>query len=120
MYSPLSIFDSHFSSCALHEISLSPHLDQSVWRSYIVHSAFALIFPLHLLFLVLTMPVSLEALLAGLSLAIKFHYAPSDQNHLATLQSPFPRSRILRLITFLTLGITIPSLLWFVSVSLSP
>lgn len=87
---------------------------------YTVHSAFAFTFPLHLLSLLLTAPVSVESLLTGLSLAIKIHFTPGEQSHHATLQSPFPRFRFLRLIAFLTLGVTIPALLWFISVSLSP
>ncbi|KAF8274067.1 hypothetical protein EI94DRAFT_1768923 [Lactarius quietus] len=87
---------------------------------YIVHSAFAFTFPLHLLSLRLTEHVSLGPVLEGLSLAIKIHFAPSEQSHHAILKSPFPRSRFLLLIAFLTLGVTIPALLWFISVSLSP
>ena len=85
-----------------------------------MHSTFILIFPLHLLYLVLTTSASLESLLAGLFLAVKIQFAPSDQNYLVTLRSPFPYTRFLRLLAFLTLGVTLPALLWFVSVSLSP
>ncbi len=88
--------------------------------SYIVHSSFAIIFPVHLLYLILTTSASLESLLAGLSVAVKIHFAPSDKSRLATLKSTFPYGRFLRLTAFLTVGITIPSLLWFISVSLSP
>ena len=84
--------------------------------SYIVHSSIAIIFPLHLLYLVLTTSASLESLLAGLSLAVKIHFAPSNTGRLAT----FPYGRFLRLTAFLTFGLNFPSLLWFVSVSLSP
>jgi hypothetical protein len=89
-------------------------------RSYIVHSSFAIIFPLHLLYLVLTTSASLESLLAGLSLAVKIHFAPIDKSRLAILQSTFPYGRLLRLTAFLTVGLTLPSVLWFISVSLSP
>jgi hypothetical protein len=89
-------------------------------RSYIVHSSFAIIFPLYLLYLVLTTSASLESLLAGLSLAVKIHFAPIDKSRLAILQSTFPYGRLLRLTTFLTAGLTLPSVLWFISVSLSP
>ena len=89
-------------------------------HSYVVHSSFALTFPLHLLYLVLTSSASLESILAGLFLAVKIHFAPTDQNHRVTLQSPFPYVRFFRLVAFLTIGVTLPALLWFVSVSLSP
>ncbi|KAN0111630.1 hypothetical protein V8E52_008368 [Russula decolorans] len=88
--------------------------------TYIVHSSFAIIFPLYLLYLVLTTSASLESLLAGLSLAVKIHFAPIDKSRLAILQSTFPYGRLLRLTTFLTAGLTLPSVLWFISVSLSP
>ncbi|KAI0308234.1 hypothetical protein B0F90DRAFT_138893 [Multifurca ochricompacta] len=96
------------------------HYRQPFFLFYIVHSSLALTFPLHLLFLILTTSLSAESLLAGLSLAIKLHFAPNDQSHLTTVRSPFPYFRFLKLIAFLTLGVTIPALLWFVSVSLSP
>jgi hypothetical protein len=112
-------FDNRFSFCASltnKPITLSPIFA----RSYIVHSSLVFAFPVHLLFLVLTTSASLESLLTGLSLALKIQFAPSDQNHLVTLRSPFPYSRFLRLTAFLTLGATLPALLWFISVSLSP
>jgi len=89
-------------------------------RSYIVHSSLAIIFPLHLLYLVLTTSASSESLLAGLSLAVKIHFAPPDKSRLTILQSTFPYGRLLRLTTFLTIGLSLPALLWFISVSLSP
>jgi hypothetical protein len=89
-------------------------------RSYIVHSSFSTIFPLHLLYLLLTTSASLESLLAGVSLAVKIHFAPIDKSRLAILQSTFPYGRLFRLTAFLTVGLTLPALLWFISVSLSP
>jgi len=96
------------------------HYRQPFFIFYIVHSSFAIIFPLHLLYLVLTTSASLESLLAGLSLAVKIHFAPIDKSRLAILQSTFPYGRLLRLTAFLTVGLTLPSVLWFISVSLSP
>jgi hypothetical protein len=58
--------------------------------------------------------------MAGLSLALKIHFSPRDKSRLATLQSTFPYGRFLRLSAFLALGLNLPSLLWFISVSLSP
>ncbi|KAI0003705.1 hypothetical protein BJV74DRAFT_811082 [Russula compacta] len=96
------------------------HFRQPFFLLYVVHSSFALTFPLHLLYLVLTSSASLESILAGLFLAVKIHFAPTDQNHRVTLRSPFPYVRFFRLVAFLTIGVTLPALLWFVSVSLSP
>lgn len=89
-------------------------------RSYLVHSSLIIIFPLHLSYLVLATSASLESLLAGLSLAIKIHFAPADKSRLAVIQSAFPYGRLLRLMAFLTIGVTLPALLWFISVPLSP
>ncbi len=89
-------------------------------RSYIVHSSLAAVFPLHLLYLLLTTSTSLESLLTGVSLAVKIHFAPIDKSRLAILQSTFPYGRLFRLTAFLTVGLTLPALLWFISVSLSP
>jgi len=96
------------------------HFRQPFFLFYIVHSSFVLTFPLQLIYLVLTTSACLESLIAGLSLAIKIQFAPTGQNHLVTLRSPFPYTRFLRLTAFLTLGLTLPSLLWFASVSLAP
>ena len=98
----------------------SAPLTSLISHSYIVHSSFSFTFPLQLLYLVLTTSASLESLLAGLSLAIKIQFAPTGQSHLVTLRSPFPYTRFLRLTALLTLGLTLPSLLWFASVSLAP
>ncbi|KAF8506671.1 hypothetical protein F5888DRAFT_22765 [Russula emetica] len=96
------------------------HYRQPFFIFYIVHSSLTIIFPLHLLYLVLTTSASLESLLAGLSLAIKIHFAPIDKSRLDILQSTFPYGRFLRLMAFLTVGLTLPALLWYISVSLSP
>ena len=97
-----------------------PSVLHRVSCSYIVHSAFAFTFPLHILSLLLTEQISVESVLEGLSLAIKIHFAPSELSHHTILRSPFPRFRFLLLIALLTLGVTVPALLWFISVSLSP
>ncbi|KAI0275092.1 hypothetical protein BC834DRAFT_1024332 [Gloeopeniophorella convolvens] len=80
---------------------------QPFFLFYVVHSAFSLTFPLHLLFLVSTTSASI-------------HLAPSGQSKALTTRSPFPYFRFLRLIALATLGLTVPALLWFASVSLSP
>ncbi|KAH9486952.1 hypothetical protein JR316_0001018 [Psilocybe cubensis] len=82
---------------------------------YLVHSSFAIIFPLHLLYLRATTNHSTVSLLNGLAIAITNHLT-QDQK---TPGVKFPRAKFLRLILFLTLGITVPALLWFLSVSLA-
>jgi len=96
------------------------HFRKPFFLFYVVHSSFVLIFPLHLLCLVFTTSASLESILAGLSLAIKTHFAPSGQGPITTLWSLFPYARFLRLVACLTFGFTVPTLLWFASISLSP
>jgi hypothetical protein len=124
MYKARFIIASRSSSCTSIQDNVpsvgNPPLTCLFSRSYIVHSSFAIIFPLHLLYLILTTSTSLESLLAGLSLAVKIHFAPVDKSRLAILHSTFPYGRLLRLTAFLTVGLTLPALLWFISVSLSP
>jgi len=96
------------------------HFRKPFFLLYVVHSSFALTFPLHLLYLVLTTPASLKSILKGLSLAIKIHLTPSEQGPVATPQSPFPYACLLRLVAYLTFGLTVPALTWFASISLSP
>ena len=124
MYKARFIIASRSLSCAYiqdntHPVE-TPPLTCLFSRSYIVHSTFAIIFPLHLIYLVLTTSASLESLLAGLSFAIKIHFAPVDKSRLAILQSTFPYGRFFRLTALLTVGLTLPSVLWFISVSMSP
>jgi len=82
---------------------------------YLVHSSFSIIFPLHLLYLLLTTRYTAAALLRGLSIAIADHLSPGLKN----TRSEFPRAKFARLVLGLTLGITCPGLLWFSAVSLA-
>ncbi|KAI0068224.1 hypothetical protein BV25DRAFT_1793344 [Artomyces pyxidatus] len=94
---------------------------QPFFLFYVVHSSFITIFPLHLAFLAVKTQSPVEPLLSGLFFAIKTQFAPHAQRHAATIhRSPFPTFRFLRLIVLLTVGVTVPGLLWFASVSLSP
>jgi hypothetical protein len=124
MYKARFIIASRSSYCASIQENVPsieiPPLTYLFSRSYTVHSSFATIFPLHLIYLLLTTSASLESLLAGVSLAVKIHFAPVDKSRLAILQSTFPYGRLFRLTAFLTVGLTLPALLWFISVSLSP
>ncbi|PPR05701.1 hypothetical protein CVT26_008942 [Gymnopilus dilepis] len=82
---------------------------------YLVHSSFAIIFPLHLLYLLATTNYTTVSLLRGLSLAISNHLAPGQKSP----NYHFPRAKFIRLILGCTLGITCPALLWFAAVSLA-
>ncbi|KAI0932160.1 hypothetical protein AcW2_000859 [Taiwanofungus camphoratus] len=88
---------------------------------YIVHSCFALMFPLHIIFLILSPKRSLRTLWAGLIFAIKRHLSSASSGTLGTsTSSKFPAWKFLRLVMLLTAGTTIPSLLWFIAVPLAP
>lgn len=88
---------------------------------YFVHSFFAMIFPAHLLYLTFVSKLSPRALWRGLMHALKTHIprTPSHGDHV-TLHRPFPTKRFLRLVLLLTAGMSIPSLCWFVAVTLAP
>ncbi|KAI0322634.1 hypothetical protein OF83DRAFT_540170 [Amylostereum chailletii] len=86
---------------------------------YIVHSAFALSLPLHLLFLVLRDRISAKAYIHGLAFAFKSHLAPSHRNAIPVAQTSFPTRAFVRIIALLTIGYTLPGLLWFTSITLS-
>ncbi|KAJ7169853.1 hypothetical protein C8R46DRAFT_949246 [Mycena filopes] len=85
---------------------------------YLVHSSFAVIFPFHLLYLTATTKYSAIALCNGLNVALTNHLDPHQLDS-RSAPSKFPRTRFLRLILALTLGITYPGLLWFCAISLA-
>ncbi|KAI5898240.1 uncharacterized protein SCHCODRAFT_02744507 [Schizophyllum commune H4-8] len=85
---------------------------------YVVHSSFAISFPLHVLYLRTTTKYTLSGLLSGLKLAITDHLAPKGvQPYTGT---SFPYRKFITLVLTLTLGMTLPGLLWFAAVSLAP
>jgi len=85
---------------------------------YLVHSSFSLIFPLHLLYLTWTSGHSISEVLRGLVVTIKYHLAPKQQRRTSLLPK-FPTAAFLRLLAFMTVGITCPGLLWFAAISLA-
>lgn len=90
---------------------------QPFFLFYLVHSAFAIIFPIHLLYLITTTKYSATSILEGLGIAISSHLSSREASS-STLR--FPYAKFLRLILAMTLGITVPALLWFAAVSLAP
>lgn len=97
---------------ALSSLIIAPRLTSP---SYIVHSTFSLIFPLHLLYLKLTTPYTVSTILKGLSIAITKHLTPNDAPH----PRRFPRTSFARLVVLMTVGVTYPGLLWFAAISLA-
>ncbi|KDR84970.1 hypothetical protein GALMADRAFT_233487 [Galerina marginata CBS 339.88] len=88
---------------------------QPFFLFYLVHSSFAIIFPLHLLYILGTTNYTTVSLLRGLSFAITNHLSPGQKS--AGFQ--FPRAKFIWLVLGCTLGITCPALLWFLAVSLA-
>ena len=74
-----------------------------------------IIFPLHLLYLLATTEHTATSLLKGLRLAITNHLVP-DTGFTAV---KLPYYKFFRLVIVLTVGITLPGLLWFAAVSLA-
>lgn len=93
---------------------------QPFFLFYVVHSAFLIIFPLHLLYLALSTRTPPRPFLRGLLLAIRRHLAPQSQSLLAGQPAQFPTFKFFRLSLGLTLGATAPGLLWFSAISLAP
>ncbi|KZT65601.1 hypothetical protein DAEQUDRAFT_716388 [Daedalea quercina L-15889] len=82
---------------------------------YIVHSSFAIMLPLHLAFLAMTTRQYPRELWILLISALRQHLSPARIR-----PAEFPRRRFAWLLTFLTIGATMPGLLWFIAVSLAP
>ncbi|KAH0590764.1 hypothetical protein J132_05461 [Termitomyces sp. J132] len=85
---------------------------QPFFLLYVVHSSFALIFPLHALYLILFQGYSAASLRDLLCLLITDHLAPSSP-------TKFPFFPFLRLALMCTLGLTLPALLWYTAITLA-
>ena len=85
-------------------------------RSYLVHSSFAIMYPLHLLYLMLFSRHELRPLWAGLRHALKQHVIPMRFDHTPA----FPIWGFARLVVILTIAMAIPALLWFIAVTYAP
>lgn len=91
------------------------HYRQPLFIFYIVHSSFWIIFPLHFAYLIATTNYSASELWRKLTIAITSHLSPHE--HLES--SSFPSLRFFSLTLGLTVGVTVPALLWFVAISLA-
>ncbi|KAI9063106.1 hypothetical protein FKP32DRAFT_1573007 [Trametes sanguinea] len=86
---------------------------------YIVHSSFAIMFPLHLLYLTVASEHSMRSLWNSVLLTVQTHLSPKAASP-SLSERPFPTWRLARLLAFLTAGMTFPGLLWFIAVTLAP
>jgi hypothetical protein len=110
MSKPISVTASHILFCRPRHL-LHPMNPPDLYHSYLVHSAFSLIFPLHLLYLLARTDCTSRTLFNSLRIAIS--------EHLSGPGTPFPRRKFTLLVFALTVGITFPSLLWFAAISLA-
>ncbi|KXN90045.1 hypothetical protein AN958_05050 [Leucoagaricus sp. SymC.cos] len=95
------------------------HYHQPFFLFYVVHSSFAIIFPLHLLYLTVTTKYTTTALIKGLQLAITNHLSPKLESSRPSGPTSFPTLRLTWLILGLTTGVTLPAVLWFAAISLA-
>ncbi|KAI0052866.1 hypothetical protein FA95DRAFT_1171878 [Auriscalpium vulgare] len=93
---------------------------QPFFLFYIVHSSFSVLFPLHICFIAISTRTSVRSLFAGLIFAVKTQFVTAQRDVATIHHAPFPLFRFAKLIALLTIGATVPALLWFASVSLSP
>jgi len=82
---------------------------------YVLHSSFMIMLPLHLAFLAIAARQSPRELCVQLITALQQHLSPPGVR-----TTHFPRRRLAWLLVLLTVGATLPGLLWFIAVSLAP
>ena len=107
--------DSHFLYCVSFIFLRQVILLLTILFSYLVHSSFIVMFPLHLLYLTSRSGYTRSSLLKGLSLAITDQLSSSG-----TPASSFPYYSLARVSLLVFFGLTTPALLWFAAVSLAP
>ncbi|KAG1833766.1 hypothetical protein EV424DRAFT_1364018 [Suillus variegatus] len=90
----------------------------SFFLFYVVHSSFALSFPLHLGYLLLTTHRSPRTMMSALSSIITAQLTLRDPRIVHS--SRFPLSRFLVVILVMTAIYSIPALLWFIAVVYAP
>jgi len=84
---------------------------------YIAHSSLMVIFPIHLLYLVLTSQKPVKLYMTSLRATITSRLSPEGFNH--SEKGKFPTARFIGLSLCFATGINIPGLLWYAAVSLS-
>ncbi|KAG8761629.1 hypothetical protein FRC14_000013 [Serendipita sp. 396] len=83
---------------------------------YIAHSSFSIIFPIHLLYLHGTSRKPISYYLSLIKATLQYRFSSSQ---LGGDPSTFPTQRIALITVLLTIGISLPGLLWYISVSMS-
>jgi len=86
-------------------------------RSYIAHSSLTVIFPIHLLYLVVTSRTPVKDYTSSLKAA--FASRLSTAKNIQPEKVPFPTARLVTLVFAMAAGINIPGLLWYAAVSLA-
>ncbi|KAF8516382.1 hypothetical protein JB92DRAFT_2788449 [Gautieria morchelliformis] len=90
---------------------------QPFFLLFIAHSSLMVIFPTHLLYLILTTRKPVKSYISSLTATIAGRLSPGDANR--SEKGQFPTARFIVLSFALATGINIPGLLWYASVSLS-
>ncbi|KAG6890422.1 hypothetical protein C0995_008776 [Termitomyces sp. Mi166 len=104
------VVESHLTQVGATSVIVKPSFSDHF--HYVVHSSFALIFPLHALYLISFHGYSVASLRDILCLLITDHLAPPGL-------TKFPLLPFLRLASICTAGLTFPALLWFAAVALT-
>jgi len=86
---------------------------------YAAHSSLIFIFPVHLLYLHASSTRPVSAYCRGLSAAVKQHLSRGTALVSLPNERPFPTARLISIISWCTLGITVPGLLWFAAITLA-
>ncbi|KAF8585001.1 hypothetical protein K439DRAFT_1344581 [Ramaria rubella] len=90
---------------------------QPFFLLYIAHSSLTIMFPTHLLYLLVTSRKPLKSYVSTLKTTITDRLSAAEINHVGETQ--FPMARFTGLIFALATGINIPGLLWYAAVSLT-
>ncbi|KAI5122614.1 hypothetical protein M0805_004825 [Coniferiporia weirii] len=93
------------------------NFEQPYLLFYIAHSTMTIIFPLHLLYLHMFTPFSARSYIRGLSVTVREHLSSKVLPLSGESVSSYPTAKIVAIISWCTLGFTIPSLLWFAAVA---
>ncbi|TDL28653.1 hypothetical protein BD410DRAFT_818171 [Rickenella mellea] len=92
---------------------------QPFFLFYIAHSSFCVIFPVHLLCLVAINGNTADAYISGLTAALQNQLSGKNNGSPLIRDSAFPYTKLVLLVSWLTAGVTVPSLLWFVAITLA-
>lgn len=112
MYKPHCIFGNHFYYCEFASDRCRQRLERPF--SYIAHSTFTLIFPLHVAYLACTTSHTPKYYIGLATATLRSQFSlPSSTS------TSLPLSRVFTTILLLTIGMSLPGLLWYIAVSLA-